>query len=791
MKKIKYSVGAKAVALILLQVSMVVAVLSILVIVFSLDSGKSPVNLISEKEYADSDTYQLDAIKKTYELLQFINYRKELETNGEYNLEKVVDVVNYARNYKISEEILDDGIGYYLGDLLNWSKEGWSYKDVPVYSGGAALEYNEETRIYAEDMVDYDEETIEFKQVLVEKYLPVDGLGIEERAVKYENQITTEEMYNYLEYTLANITNVVLEYKQKVVDFKADNSNVSYFVIDENTVYSNMKDFTSAEQINKVIETMKGMGTYLVVDAGAIEFESNMELNQKEFYGYIENMSIGENEDYIIAMGINTNFPVRDSFYENMINYEKLQPWYALASVGGMVSLLVAFAAFIYLSCAAGRNSIDDKIRLNFFDKVKTEVGAAIVIIPAIFLLAMFFNVLYQRYNNPETYFWVGITAFLENTLFLIGYLSLVRRIKAGTIWKNSLLYGILSLGKKMLYNRKVVTKTLILYGVYVLVTIFLMALTFNESSFGTFLLFVFLIFVGILLIKEGMARQSVVDGVNKIAAGDLDYKIETQKLQGDNRVLAVSINNIRDGLQNAVEASMKNERLKTDLITNVSHDIKTPLTSIINYVDLLKRENIEDEKISNYIAVLDAKSQRLKHLTEDLVEASKVSSGNITLIMEKINFVELVHQTTGEFTEKFAEKKLEIISNLPQESIIVQADGKRLWRVIENIYNNTAKYSMENTRVYIDMIIVGDTVEFSVKNISAQPMNMKAEELTERFIRGDISRSTEGSGLGLSIARDLINLQNGEFAIYVDGDLFKVTIRFKVLLNQQKPPQE
>jgi len=225
----------------------------------------------------------------------------------------------------------------------------------------------------------------------------------------------------------------------------------------------------------------------------------------------------------------------------------------------------------------------------------------------------------------------------------------------------------------------------------------------------------------------------------------------------------------------------MKSERLKTDLITNVSHDIKTPLTSIINYVELLKQEDFKDPKIRRYIEVLEQKSQRLKTLTEDVVEASKVSSGNITLEFMNLNLVEMIQQTSGEFEEKFKAGDLEEVTNLPNEEIVIRADGRRLWRVLSNIYNNAAKYAMQGTRVYADLEKKDGMACFSLKNISARPLNIPASELTERFIRGDVSRSTEGSGLGLSIAQSLTEMQGGTFELYLDGDLFKVTIKFPV----------
>ena len=195
--------------------------------------------------------------------------------------------------------------------------------------------------------------------------------------------------------------------------------------------------------------------------------------------------------------------------------------------------------------------------------------------------------------------------------------------------------------------------------------------------------------------------------------------------------------------------------------------------------MDLLKREDIQNERAKNYIAILEDKALRLKHLTDDLVEASKISSGNVKLELTRINFQELINQTNGEFSEKFEDKGLRFVVSMPEEPVVIEADGRRLWRIIENLYNNAAKYAMPNTRVYVELTIVGHMVRFSIKNISEQPLNIEAGELTERFIRGDVARSTEGSGLGLSIAKNLTELQKGRFDIYLDGDLFKVTIIF------------
>ena len=269
------------------------------------------------------------------------------------------------------------------------------------------------------------------------------------------------------------------------------------------------------------------------------------------------------------------------------------------------------------------------------------------------------------------------------------------------------------------------------------------------------------------------------MDGLKKISDGELQYKIKTDTLTGKQKVMAEYINNIGSGLDAAVENSLKKERMQTELITNVSHDLKTPLTSIINYVDLMKRENPTDPKIQEYLRILDEKSQRLKVLTEDVVEASKASTGNIKLEMNDIDFVEMVQQVIGEFEEKFKEKNLTMMVHFTDEPSIIYADGQRMWRVLENVFGNVVKYAMEGTRVYAEISNRNKKVTCSLKNISAQPLNISADELTERFIRGDVARNTEGSGLGLSIAKSLTELQGGEFKLYLDGDLFKVMITF------------
>lgn len=271
---------------------------------------------------------------------------------------------------------------------------------------------------------------------------------------------------------------------------------------------------------------------------------------------------------------------------------------------------------------------------------------------------------------------------------------------------------------------------------------------------------------------------QQLYEMTGAIAKGDLNQKIDVSL--GVLQPIAENLNNIQKGFKMAVQEEMKSQRMRTELITNVSHDLKTPLTSIISYVDLLKKEDIKDETQRGYIDILDQKSQRLKVLIEDLFEASKANSGAIELSLEELDIVALLRQTLGEFEEKTEEKGLDIRLTSDQERIKCYLDGRRTYRIFENIMTNIVKYAMEGSRVYIDLETQEDRVSLVFKNIASYEMNFDAAEITERFMRGDKARHTEGSGLGLAIAKSLTELQSGEFEIVVDGDLFKTLITFK-----------
>uniref|UniRef100_UPI0040565486 sensor histidine kinase n=1 Tax=Agathobacter sp. TaxID=2021311 RepID=UPI0040565486 len=283
---------------------------------------------------------------------------------------------------------------------------------------------------------------------------------------------------------------------------------------------------------------------------------------------------------------------------------------------------------------------------------------------------------------------------------------------------------------------------------------------------------------------KKNRERIMIREALEAISMGNVEVVLEESDFHGTEREMARAINRINEGMKDAVSSKMKTEKLKVDLITNVSHDIKTPLTSIVNYVELLRRENLDNENAKHYIQVIDKKAQRLKQLTEDLVEISKISSGNISLEIQEIDFVELLYQIGGEFNERFEQRNLTIVTKLPNESIIIKADGRQLYRAIENLYTNAAKYAFEDTNVYVDLAVKNSQAVFEMKNVYGKIVEVesgKYVDLTERFVRGESSRTTEGSGLGLSIAKSLIVFMGGNFYLKVENGLFRAIVEFPI----------
>ena len=464
----------------------------------------------------------------------------------------------------------------------------------------------------------------------------------------------------------------------------------------------------------------------------------------------------------------------------------------------------VLTAAVAFLLCQAGRRPGREGVTLRWFDRIPLDVMAVGAFLAVMMLSGLVGEVFYlisysYSYNtNFEAGLSLAGTTLIfvcASLLILAFFCTLATRVKAGNWWKTFLLVRLAlwllrQLGQFLRWALRGIRAIALAPRAALAVTAalfveFVLMLLFIESP-DRFLYFFLLAVYNLLLLLVTIlgAKQLVTlrKAGEQLAAGDLNYQLNTDKLYWDFKRHGENLNAIAEGMNRAVDQRMKSERLKTELITNVSHDIKTPLTSIINYVDLLKRENIQDEKIRGYIDILDAKSQRLKQLTDDLIEASKVSTGNVELHMSRLQVQQLLQQACGEFEDKLAQKGLVTVLNQTGEPVVITADGKQLWRIFENLLNNICKYAMPGTRVYIDLNLVEKKAVLTFKNMSEYPLNISADELTERFTRGDASRSTQGSGLGLSIAKNLTQLQGGQFEIYLDGDLFKVTLTFPAL---------
>ena len=469
------------------------------------------------------------------------------------------------------------------------------------------------------------------------------------------------------------------------------------------------------------------------------------------------------------------------------------------------IGIIAAILLFIYLLCSAGhhRNADGmDEVAPEALDTVPLDLYAVFVFwvsfaFAFVAVEALFFDLLSFSLLLRTVAALVCIVCIELLVLSLI--LTFATRVKCGKWWRTTLIYKILMLLFRICrwFFRKLnrifseipaLWRYAVLFAAVSLVELIVLVCT----ERGTVLLWWFaerivVAFVGFFILSDW---KKLLKGAKEIADGNTGYRIDVKNMYGGFKKHALCLNGINDGVQKAVNDRMKSERLKTELITNVSHDLKTPLTSIVNYVDLMKKEDIKPEKAKEYLAVLDRQSKRLQKLTIDLVEASKASTGNMPVNAEKTDIHVFLSQLSGEYEEKLAAKKLELVVTSPEENVYIYADGRLMWRVFDNLMNNICKYAQENTRVYIAADVSDEKVVISFKNISRFPLNISSEELMERFVRGDMSRNTEGSGLGLSIARSLVDLQKGKFELVVDGDLFKAIVTFDRFYDDTEPKE-
>ena len=461
-------------------------------------------------------------------------------------------------------------------------------------------------------------------------------------------------------------------------------------------------------------------------------------------------------------------------------NFRHTSGWWAAGSA------LLCLLCFVFLMSAAGRRPKDDEVHMRWIDRVPFGIitgGCCALVTCGVLCIFGMIGYAFERYITISLALGLGTLFAAACEFLVIGYfMSIAVRVKTQNFWRYTILHYLIApfrwAGDAADKKQPTMKKVTVLFAVGSLIELWLLAMM---ADGDVVMLCIIIKLVEYLVLRYYVsAMLRIRAGGMRIANGDYSQPINTEHMPRGFREHAENINHVGEGISKAVDARMKSEHFKTELITNVSHDIKTPLTSIINYVDLMKKEKVDNETVQEYIAVLDRQSARLKKLIEDLMEASKASTGNIKVELEAMDATVMLTQVVGEFEERAKKNQLDIVVDSPEPPVKIMADGRHLWRVIDNLMSNICKYAMPGTRVYISLEKFNGMVIMTFRNISRSQLNISSEELMERFVRGDSSRNTEGSGLGLSIAQSLTGLMNGNFAIQIDGDLFKAILSFE-----------
>ena len=572
------------------------------------------------------------------------------------------------------------------------------------------------------------------------------------------NKILVEKkqpQYYYIKLSSENNENI---YYEGTAYYGNEDETFLYYLIKtgENNYYTNIPLTEQTDSIAKLQEQFtKKEGYYWNYDTIEDKVDTNIQNDNLDSIKYTYFNSIEKEDQYTVNTRIKESVQSRGEifFTQKIFDISKKLQNVPITIIPFISIFLLIFVA--YLCVSVGHKKGVEGIYLSNFDKKPIDIICIVVILAILIFIAFILQTNIFAFNV------MSYTQFiLQITVIIISYFSIyaltalilttiIKRIKAKQLIKTTFIYKIIktiqnSLNKlfeTLSYDRKNFLKII---G-FIFLNIFLIII-FRE--FGVFL---DIIICGYAIYKlmQKVKEFKVLKNITKnIYEGNTDIEINENNFSGELKEMSIYLKDISGGFSNAINESLKSERLKTELITNVSHDIKTPLTSIINYVDLLKKENIKEEKIKEYINILDNKAQRLKKLTEDLIEASKVSSGNVKLNVENINLKELINQLIGEFKDKFEKNNLKIEINMPNENVNILADNRYMYRIMENIFSNITKYALENSRVYIDMVKKEKYVIIEIKNISKEKLNISADELMQRFVRGDKSRYTEGSGL-------------------------------------------
>lgn len=725
----------------------------------------SGISWLLDRRYEDTERFQ-EQLQGDLELLfRYVTYRDVFETDGSLDLSKEMFSVTKRDGpetiYTLEEVIrYAQSQGFYLNDDFEVVNDLFIYNNAST-----AKDYRVNWRSYDTNRT------------------------IEEPGDAYASLLDLAR----------EVMDCLSDYYSVYYRFIANPSNLTFQIVYENQdgdqmMYSNAEDLSLAQ--------IRALGRFCYLSSDSVFIETNLREIPQNLTTNMERGNFYDAPNYYLAVAVDTSYPAEDAYQTAQLDYQVLRGRFLEGLAGLAIGIIGCLTTLYYLILVSGYQT-EERINpyLHGFDMITTESCVALTVIFTLFALFLGEKIGYRLVHllvleDAWPYAERMLRAVIIYTCCVIGAFSLLRRYKSRVLWSNSIIHHFQTDFSLYFSGRTFSHRLICAYASFVAAHIAaagVVAAALRYLGRNHALVVVGIIVLGLLTLDYQIFRKMyykaiqedrIADTVARLADGDTSYQMSMDGLTGKELVIAERLNGIGTGLERALQEQVKSERLKADLITNVSHDIKTPLTSIINYVDLIKREKIPNEKVQEYLNILDQKSQRLKNLTEDLVEASKASSGTLPLEMTQIDFVEMIWQTNGEFEEKFSLRHLELVSNLPDHALVIEADGRRLWRVLENLYSNAFKYAMEHSRVYVDVEEKDKTVLFTIKNVSETPLNIQGDELTERFVRGDVSRSTEGSGLGLSIATSLTKLQGGTFEILIDGDLFKVQLGF-ILANQ------
>ena len=746
--------------------------------------------LLSANYWLDG-TWQLSQLGRSFEESAiFLNdteryIRREVDrcvnealftTNGVTDLNKEIDIRQYVSGVN-DEANRNENLTYRLSDLINYYPQ--MQKLTEAIGRALSAQGSGQSRGAEETWQMLSEESSGLEVIL-----PVSGKKLADTA--RASQTPFETLIQYYQSLIAacgEIHDRYLSYEEEARDAGGAvpdyvPGNIGYYI--ENTMTK--QSFTNlgvkgVAAARDAIASDPGLSFLFdgVRTRDVMVANTDLTMNEEVATKFMDTEFLGPNERVTIA--VNLSYPAGDELRRDYLLYQKRKPVVLMAlSCGGaaLLFLLLLFAMSIHTTGRADWNTV---LPLKGFDLIATEIAAGLCLVAAMSWFYAGRMFLRGDLSYGSRMGWAMTVVVVEYEIVLASFLSLIRRIRCRKLWSGSVTCLAIRVSAQVLEARAASTRILILYLIFIFLNFLFLG---YFGTVGVVSVVVLDLALLLYLLRDRLGKLSVRAGLRELSKGKLDYRIDTGSLTGDSLEMADAVNEMGDGLQEAVDAMVKSERLKAELITNLSHDLKTPLTSIISYVDLLKRENPENEREREYIEILERKSLRLKSLITDLIDVSRISSGNVELHMADLDLRAMVQMAAGEFEDRFEQAMLtpQIEADRP---FPIRADGDMLWRVLDNLLGNIAKYAMPGSVVWIRIREEAGSAVCSFENESKEPLHKSAQELKERFVRGDVSRSSEGSGLGLSIAGSLTELMGGTFEVETSRETFCAVLKFPI----------